>query len=102
MLTVAKAEELQKNLQGKLIPEKKARGITNRFILENLRDGFCAGTPTFVFVGEDPAWSVPVLFSQIKDENAEVGEVLIHAIQEVILGFTPPTEIFRNARQFVS
>jgi hypothetical protein len=74
----------------------------NRFILENLRDGFCAGQPRFVLIGHDPAWSVPVVFAKLERVVGEVGEVLIQAIEGSILGFTPPAEIYRNARQLLA
>jgi hypothetical protein len=89
-------------MEGKLIAEKTARTSVNRFILESLRDAFCAGQPRFVLVSEEPAWSVPVLFAYPDRVFGEVGEVLIQAVSGVILGFTPPAEIYRNAKRFLS
>lgn len=100
MLTVPQADELCKSLEGKLLPEKGARARVNRFILENLRDGFCSGQPRLVIVGEQPAWSVPVVTGI--GQGGEVGEVLIHAMEGSVLGFTPPGEVYRNARQLAS
>ncbi len=84
-----------------LIAEKIARARVNRFILENLRDAFCAGQPRFVLVSEGPAWSVPVLFAYPDRLFGAVGEVLVQAVSGGILGFTPPAEIYRNAKRFL-
>jgi hypothetical protein len=98
MLTVTQAEEVRKSFEGKLLSEKTARGSVNRFILENLRDGFGAGRPRLVVVGQEPAWSVPILFVSSQQVPEEVGEVLVQAVDGSLLGFTPLAEIYRNAR----
>src|SRR5207237_3566944 len=102
MYPVAQADELQKSFEGKLIAERRARARVNRFILENLRDTFCAGQPRFVLIGEEPVWSVPIIFAYPDRVFGKVGEVLIQAVSEEILGFTPPAEIYRNAKRFLS
>jgi hypothetical protein len=102
VLTVEQAEEVQKSSAGKLIAETTARTRVNRFILENLRDCFSAGQPRIVIVGQEPAWSVPIVFAYPDRVLGVVGEVLLEAVSGEVLGFTPPTEIYRNARQFLS
>lgn len=99
MITVEQVEEVQKAVANQLIPGKSARALVNRFILENLKDGFCAGQPRLVVIGPDPAWSVPIVFGP---SLAEIGEVLVQAVRAEILGFTPPSEVYRNARQLLS
>src|SRR5437763_1630523 len=98
MLTATQAEELWRSFEGKLLPEKTARATTNRFILENLRDGFAAGKARLIIVGQDPVWSVPILVAASGGAPGDVGEVLIQAVAGAILGFTPPAEVYRNAR----
>jgi hypothetical protein len=74
----------------------------NRFTLERLTDCFCAGQPRIVVVGQQTAWSVPVIFAYPAQVFGEAGIVLVDAETGEILGFTPPTEIIRNAQQFLS
>jgi hypothetical protein len=102
MHTVEQADALQRSLEGQLISEKAARARANRFVLKNLRDGLCAGQPRFIILGEEPAWSVPLLFARPDKVFGEVGQVIIQAVQGTILGFTPAGEVYRNARQYVS
>jgi hypothetical protein len=102
MLTVAQAEELCKASKGTLISERTARAHTNRFILETLRDGFCAGQPRLVILVEEPIWSVPILLSRPDRVLGEVGEVLLHGVEGYVLGFTPPMEIYRYAARLES
>lgn len=99
MLTATQAEELCRSFEGKLLAEKVARATTNRIILKNLRDGFAAGKPRLIIVGRDPVWSVPILASASGGAPGDVGEVLIQAVAGAILAFTPPAEVYRNARQ---
>ena len=101
MLTVEQANELQKSLEGKLIATSSARGSVNRFILSHLRDGFCAGQPRFALVGEDPVWCVPIVFARPERALGEVGEVFVQALSGSIVGFTPPSEIYRNAQRLL-
>ncbi len=98
MLSIAEAEELTKSIRDRVIPPAKARAVTNRFILENLRDGLCAGTPCYALVQSEPVWLVPVLLSRPEKAPAEVGEVVVQAIESIIIGFTPPLEVLKNAR----
>ena len=98
MVTVAEAEALTQSWQDKIIPSSQARSLTNRFILEHLRDGFCAGAPRYVIVQSEPAWAVSILLSRPEQQPREVGEVLIHAVQAHLLGFTPPAEVYRSAK----
>jgi hypothetical protein len=93
---------MRESLQDRLFAADAARARTNRFILENLRDTFCAGHPRFVFIGQEPAWIVPVVFAHPDRAVGEVGEVIIQAVHGAVLGFTPPAEIDRNARQLLS
>ena len=101
MITAQQAEALQQSLQSRLISEKTAKARANRFILENLRDGFCAGRPRIVVFAEEAVWTVPVQFAFPDRIFGEVGEIVIQAIHGSILGFTPPTEIYRNAKQLL-
>ena len=98
MLTVVEAERLNQSFQEKIIPPSKARALTNRFILEHLQDGFCAGCPCYALVQADPVWIVPIVFSRPKAALAEVGELIIQALSAAIIGFTPPGEVLKNAR----
>src|SRR5262249_15972953 len=101
MLTIERAEELRRSVEDKAITEKTARASVNRFILENLRDTFCAGHPRLVIVGEEPAWSVPIVFAYPNRVFGEVGEVLVQALSGAIVGFTPPAEVYRNAKRLL-
>jgi len=94
---IEEAESLMKSWEGKLIPAARARALTNRFILDHLRDGFCAGTPRCLLVQKEPAWAVSILFARPAQPPHEVGEVLIHAIHADLLDYTPPAEVYRNA-----
>src|SRR5262245_22605153 len=98
MLTVVEAEELNKTLQERLLPPGQARALTNRFILEHLRDGFAAGQPTYALVHAEPVWIVPIMFARQGTPPAAVGEVLVQAIGGDVIGFTPPGEVLKNAR----
>ncbi len=102
MITIEQAEEIQQALAAQLIAEKSSRAVVNRFILENLRDGFCAGKPRLVLIGREPAWSVPVLLASPAWGMGEVGEVLVHAVEGTIVGYTTPTEIYRHAQEFLA
>ncbi len=99
MLSVTQADEVCRALEGRLTTTKSARARVNRFILENLRDGFCAGHPRLVVVGQDPVWSVPILYARRQDAPIEVGDVLIQGTQGNVMGFTPPAQVYRNAGQ---
>ena len=102
MISALQADELNKSLQDKVISAAKARGVTNRFILEHLRDGFCAGKPNYALVQTEPVWIVPILFGGAKPSPLEAGEVIVQALQGEIIGFTPVAEIMRNARAAVA
>ncbi len=102
MITAQQAEALQQSLQGSFISEKEAKARANRFILDNLRDGFSAGRPRVVVIGQEAAWSVPVQFAFPERVFGEVGEIVIQAVSGSILGFTPPAELYRNAKQFLT
>src|SRR5438477_6872125 len=98
MLTVTQAEEVCRSFEGKLLSEKAARTHCNRFILENLRDGFGSGKPRLLIVGQEPVWSVPILAAAPHGTPGKVGEVLVQAVSGAVMGFTPPGEIYRNAQ----
>lgn len=98
MTKVEEADALMKSWEDKVIPAFQARALTNRFILEHLRDGFCAGSPRYVLVQSEPAWAVSILYAPPGNPPHEVGEVLIHALQAIPVGFTPPAEVYRNAK----
>src|SRR5437879_11280586 len=98
MLTALEADELSRSLQDKVILPAKARAITNRFILEHLRDGFCAGTPNYALLQTEPVWIVPILFAGPDRAPKESGELIVQALTGEIIGFTPVAEVMRNAR----
>jgi hypothetical protein len=98
MITVDEAEALSRSWESKLIPPARARALTNRFILEHLRDGFGAGAPRYLVVENQPAWAVSILCQRGTDQPLEVGEVLIHALNADFVGYTPPAEVYRRAR----
>ena len=102
MISTLEADELSRSLHDKVISPAKARGVTNRFILEHLRDGFCAGKPSYAFVQTEPIWIVPILFAAAPRQPAEAGEVIVQALRGEIIGFTPVAEVMRNARAAVA
>src|SRR5687768_7588246 len=102
MISTDQADEISKSFQDKVISASKARGVTNRFILENLRDGFCAGKPTYALLQTEPVWIVPILLAAGQPSPIEAGEVIVQALQGEIIGFTPVAEIMRNARAAVA
>ena len=98
MVEIAEAETLMKSWQDKIIVPDRARALTNRFILDHLRDGFCAGVPRYLLLNKEPAWAVSILLTRPGEQPEEVGEVLVHALKADLVGFTPPAEIYRTAR----
>ncbi len=102
MISTLEADELSRSLQDKVISPAKARGVTNRFILEHLRDGFCAGKPNYALVQTAPVWIVPILFAGPDQAPKKAGEVIVQALAGEIIGFTPVAEVMRNARAAVA
>jgi hypothetical protein len=97
MISTLEADELSRSFQNKVMAPAKARGVANRFILENLRDGFCAGKPSYALVQTEPVWIVPILFAGANRATNEIGEVIVQALSCEIIGFTPVVEVMRNA-----
>ena len=102
MISTLEADELSRSLQDKVILPAKARGVTNRFILQHLRDGFCAGIPSYAFVQKEPVWIVPIVLSRPQHPPVEIGEVIVQALEGTIIGFTPPAEVMKNARAAIA
>ena len=76
------------------IDVETAKRLANRFILENLPDRFCAGTPRFLQFPLRTFWAVPVVLSYPR--IGPVGQTGILAIDTetgAVVGWTPLDEI---------
>jgi len=75
-----------------------AKRLTNRFILENLPDRFCAGTPRFLQFPLRSVWIVPVVLSYPR--IGPVGQAGIAAVDTEtgsVVGWTPLDEMKKAA-----
>jgi len=71
-----------------------AKRLANRFILENLPDRFCAGTPRFLQFPMRTFWAVPVVLSYPR--IGPVGQTGILAVDTEtgsVVGWTPLDEM---------
>ena len=76
------------------IEAETAKRLANRFILENLPDRFCAGTPRFLQFPLRTFWAVPVVLSYPR--IGPVGQTGILAVDTetgAVVGWTPLDEI---------
>jgi len=76
------------------IDVETAKRLANRFILENLSDRFCAGTPRFLQFPLRTFWAVPVVLSYPR--IGPVGQTGILAVDTetgAVVGWTPLDEI---------
>lgn len=76
------------------IDGETAKRLANRFILENLPDRFCAGTPRFLQFPLRTFWAVPVVLSYPR--IGPVGQTGILAVDTetgAVVGWTPLDEI---------
>ena len=75
-----------------------AKRLANRFILENLPDRFCAGTPRFLQFPLRSVWIVPVVLSY--PQIGPVGQAGIAAVDTEtgsVVGWTPLDEMKKAA-----
>jgi hypothetical protein len=75
-----------------------AKRLANRFILENLPDRFCAGTPRFLQFPLRSVWIVPVVLSYPR--LGPVGQAGIAAVDTEtgsVVGWTPLEEMKKTA-----
>ncbi len=75
-----------------------AKRLANRFILENLPDRFCAGTPRFLQFPLRSVWIVPVVLSYPR--LGPVGQAGIAAVDTEtgsVVGWTPLDEMKKAA-----
>lgn len=80
------------------IDAEAAKRLTNRFILENLPDRFCAGTPRFLQFPLRSVWIVPVVLSYPR--IGPVGQAGIAAVDTEtgsVVGWTPLDEMKKAA-----
>jgi hypothetical protein len=80
------------------IDAEAAKRLTNRFILENLPDRFCAGTPRFLQFPLRSVWIVPVVLSYPR--IGPVGQAGIAAVDSEtgsVVGWTPLDEMKKAA-----
>ncbi len=80
------------------IDVEAAKRLTNRFILENLPDRFCAGTPRFLQFPLRSVWIVPVVLSYPR--IGPVGQAGITAVDTEtgsVVGWTPLDEMKKAA-----
>jgi hypothetical protein len=80
------------------IDAEAAKRLTNRFILENLPDRFCAGTPRFLQFPLRSVWVVPVVLSYPR--LGPVGQAGIAAVDTEtgsVVGWTPLDEMKKAA-----
>jgi hypothetical protein len=100
-LKVSFMEHAYNNIRDEVFPQDEARAIVNEFLLDHLKDGFCAGGPTLVMFPITPVWIVPILFSYPQKVLGTVGDIVIDALTGDILGWTPFSEVNKNAEQLV-
>ena len=80
------------------IDTETAKRLANRFILENLPDRFCAGTPRFLQFPLRSVWIVPVVLSYPR--IGPVGQAGIAAVDTEtgsVVGWTPLDEMKKAA-----
>ncbi len=76
------------------IDAETAKRLANRFILENLPDRFCAGTPRFLQFPLRTFWAVPVLLSYPRiGPVGHTGLVAIDTETGSVVGWTPLDEM---------
>ena len=92
-------EHAYNDIKDEIFPKDEARAIVNEFLLGHLKDGFCAGGPTLVMFPIMPVWIVPILFSYPQKVLGTVGDIAIDALTGDILGWTPFSEVNKNAEQ---
>lgn len=109
-LKVSFMEHAYKDIKDEIFEKNEARAIVNEFLLNHLKDGFCAGQPTLVMFASltdasglpfpiAPVWIVPILFSYPEKVLGTVGDIVINALTGEILGWTPLSEVNKNAEQ---
>ena len=98
-LKVSFMEYIYNDIKDEIFEKDEARAIVNEFLLNHLKDGFCAGGPTLVMFPIAPVWIVPILFSYPEKVLGTVGDIAINALTGEILGWTPLSEINKNAEQ---
>ena len=80
------------------IDAETAKRLTNRFLLENLPDRFCAGTPRFLQFPLRSVWIVPVVLAYPR--IGPVGQAGIAAVDTEtgsVVGWTPLDEMKKAA-----
>lgn len=81
------------------IDAETAKRLANRFILENLPDRFCAGTPRFLQFPLHTFWAVPVLLSYPRiGPIGHTGLVAVDIETGSVVGWTPLDEIKEVAK----
>ncbi len=81
------------------IDAETAKRLANRFILENLPDRFCAGTPRFLQFPMRTFWAVPVLLSYPRlGPVGQTGLVAVDIETGSVVGWTPLDEIQEVAK----
>lgn len=93
-----KSRTLKKELA--VIDSKAAYLAANRFILENFRDRFSAGTPRHLVFPTRSIWTVPIVLAYPKvGVLGEVGFVGVDGESGVVVGWTPKEEVEKVAEQ---
>lgn len=76
-----------------------AKRLANRFILENLPDRFCAGTPRFLQFPLRSVWAVPVMLSYPRiGPVGQTGLVAVDVETGSVTGWTPLQEMKKAAQ----
>ena len=91
-------EKVDTSLASICIDVETAQRLTNRFILENLPDRFCAGTPRFLQFPLRSVWIVPILLSYPR--IGPIGQVGIAAVDTEtgsVVGWTPLEQVKKTA-----
>jgi hypothetical protein len=80
------------------IDAEAAKRLTNRFILENLPDRFCAGTPRFLQFALRSVWIVPVVLSYPRiGPVGQAGMAAVDTETGSVVGWTPLDEMKKAA-----
>lgn len=77
-----------------------AKRLANRFILENLPDRFCAGTPRLLQFSLRSVWAVPVVLSYPRiGPIGQTGVVAVDIETGSVTGWTPFNEMKKSAKE---
>jgi hypothetical protein len=82
------------------VDSKTAVKVANKFVLENMRDRFSAGTPKKVIFPTRDVWVVSVVLTYPKKGIVgEVGAIAVDSETGEIVGWTPIEEMEAMAKE---